>query len=109
MGTFVAIVIIVAILWLYINHKIKENEEEEARKQRLSEERYLQKEYPDGFNYYKHRIDECIVKTAYTSIYSSAKEYRSTDEMISLAFFLSLWTNTSIPAETGCHSILAAS
>ena len=77
MGTFVTIVIIVAILWLYISHKIKENEEEEARKQRLSEERYLQKEYPDGFNYYKHRIDECIVKTAYTSIYSSAKEYRN--------------------------------
>lgn len=84
METFVAIVIIVAILWLYISHKIKENEEEEARRQRLSEERYLQKEYPDGFNYYKHRIDECIVKTAYASIYSSAKEYRSTDEMVSL-------------------------
>ena len=80
MGTFIAIVFIVVILWLYIGHKIKENEEENARKYRQSEENRLRKEYPDGFDYYKYRNDKRIIGLDY----SSRMVCRSTDEMVSL-------------------------
>lgn len=77
MRTFVVIVFIVVILWLYISHKIKENEEENARKYRQSEEIRLLKEYPDGYNYYKYRNENI-------GLYSSRRICRSTDEIVSL-------------------------
>ena len=80
MGTFIGIVFIVVILWLYISHKIKENEEENARKYRQSEESRLRKEYPDGFDYYKYRNDKRIIGLDY----SPRMICRSTDEMVSL-------------------------
>ena len=80
MGTFIGIVFIVVILWLYISHKIKENEEENARKYRQSEESRLRKEYPDGFDYYKYRNDKRIIGLDH----SSRMICRSTDEMVSL-------------------------
>ena len=80
MGTFIGIVFIVVILWLYISHKIKENEEENARKYRQSEESRLRKEYPDGFDYYKYRNDKRIIGLNY----SPRMICRSTDEMVSL-------------------------
>ena len=80
MGTFITIVFIVVILWLYISHKIKENEEENARKYRQSEENRLRKEYPDAFDYYKNYNDK---RTIGFNIWSMMN-YRDTDEMVSL-------------------------
>ena len=80
MGSFVTIVFIVVVLWLYIshiNHKIKENEKEKAWKDRLSEENRLLKEYPDGYFYYKYR-------KRLIGLDHSPMIERSTDEMVSL-------------------------
>lgn len=80
MGAFLAIAFIVVIVWLYISRKIKENEEENARRYRQDEENRLQNKYPDGFDYYKYRNDKRVIGLDY----SPMMNYRSTDEMVSL-------------------------
>lgn len=79
MEGFLTVVIIVIVLWLIIKHKIKEDNEEKARRYRASEEERLQKEYPDGYRYYKNYGDRHSYGMSY-----SLFNYRSTEEMVSL-------------------------
>lgn len=80
MGIILSVVFIVVILCFYVNIKTKEQEEERARKYRQSEENKLRNEFPDGYWYFKNRLDKRIM-----GLYSSPiMNERSTDEIVSL-------------------------
>lgn len=60
MGEFLLIVVAVVVLWNIIKNKAEEKERERRSREAYEEEARLKEKYPDGYRFYKNRLDPSV-------------------------------------------------